>query len=274
MSGGSRADPYYQRNPPKKSAAPSASEKGAKKRGRKPNFEEVKRLYFDEGLSIPAVAEALDVSRYSVVEVFKEHGLQARRRQYTDQDVKDLYDKGLTQQQVADHFKISFQSVIEIFKRNGWKARPLLKTPIDRTLELYRQGYTQKEMAEILGVSPAAVWQLLNKMGLVSARNKDWKMREASNRAIEYEKGREWRRKRKEIHERDNHTCQGCGRSPDKVNGVRLAVHHIVPLAQWIYEGRDPSEYPDDLLVTVCKKCHSIADAGRGRMKYVRPPLK
>lgn len=55
-----------------------------------------------------------------------------------------------------------------------------------------------------------------------------------------------WQRKRLEIFERDGWTCRGCY---DEKN--TLAVHHLKYLP-----GKDPWDYPDELLLTLCKDCH------------------
>lgn len=55
-----------------------------------------------------------------------------------------------------------------------------------------------------------------------------------------------WQKKRLEILERDNWTCQLCG---DKKS--TLFVHHRDYLRD-----REPWDYPGDLLVTLCEYCH------------------
>ncbi len=55
-----------------------------------------------------------------------------------------------------------------------------------------------------------------------------------------------WIKRRNEILTRDKNTCQSCG-AQDKY----LHVHH---LNYW--DGFLPWEYPDDMLVTLCKDCH------------------
>lgn len=55
-----------------------------------------------------------------------------------------------------------------------------------------------------------------------------------------------WQKKRLEIMERDNFTCQHCG-CTHKV----LQVHH----REYI-KGRKPWKYEDDNLVTLCEDCH------------------
>lgn len=55
-----------------------------------------------------------------------------------------------------------------------------------------------------------------------------------------------WQRKRLEIMERDNWTCQKCG---DKEN--TLHVHH-----KYYYPDNLPWDYPDYILITLCEECH------------------
>jgi len=55
-----------------------------------------------------------------------------------------------------------------------------------------------------------------------------------------------WQRKRLEILNRDNFSCQKCGSKKDT-----LHIHH-----RHYINGRKPWDYPDTLLVTLCYKCH------------------
>jgi hypothetical protein len=55
-----------------------------------------------------------------------------------------------------------------------------------------------------------------------------------------------WQRKRTDILNRDNFTCQKCGNDKDT-----LHVHH-----RHYINGRRPWDYPDQLLITLCYKCH------------------
>lgn len=65
-----------------------------------------------------------------------------------------------------------------------------------------------------------------------------------------------WQRRRLEILNRDNFTCQKCGNEKET-----LHIHH-----RHYINGRKPWDYPDTLLVTLCYKCHkeeeSCADDG------------
>lgn len=60
-----------------------------------------------------------------------------------------------------------------------------------------------------------------------------------------------WQKRRLEILEQASFTCQDCG-AKDK----ELHVHHLVYRKGW-----KPWEYPDDVLLVLCKDCH--AEIGR-----------
>lgn len=66
-----------------------------------------------------------------------------------------------------------------------------------------------------------------------------------------------WQRKKNYIQIRDQFTCQRCG---DKTN--TLDVHH-----RHYLQNRDPWDYPDQLLVLLCRDCHKeeekFADMGK-----------
>lgn len=55
-----------------------------------------------------------------------------------------------------------------------------------------------------------------------------------------------WQKRRLEILERDNWTCQLC---EDKDS--TLTVHH-----RYYEKGKDPWDYPDKCLTTLCETCH------------------
>lgn len=55
-----------------------------------------------------------------------------------------------------------------------------------------------------------------------------------------------WQQRKTAIQIRDEFTCQKC-----KVKGLVVHVHH-----RHYIMGRDPWDYPDDLLILLCAKCH------------------
>ena len=68
-----------------------------------------------------------------------------------------------------------------------------------------------------------------------------------------------WQRRRLEIMHRDEFTCQKCG---DKEN--TLHVHH-----RWYKSGKEPWEYPGELLVTLCESCHQSEEENKEAQKYL-----
>lgn len=54
-----------------------------------------------------------------------------------------------------------------------------------------------------------------------------------------------WSQRRQEIMRRDGFRCRRCGAKS------KLNVHH-----RWYIYGRQPWQYPDRCLVTLCEKCH------------------
>ncbi len=63
---------------------------------------------------------------------------------------------------------------------------------------------------------------------------------------LEKLKDPKWQKKRLEILERDNWSCQSCGD-----NKSTLHVHHKRYLP-----GKDPWDIPANLLITLCEECH------------------
>jgi len=57
-----------------------------------------------------------------------------------------------------------------------------------------------------------------------------------------------WQRRRLEVFNRDNWTCQCCS---NKV--LQLEIHHIE-----YWTGKEPWEYPDNMLITICRDCHEV----------------
>ncbi len=62
-----------------------------------------------------------------------------------------------------------------------------------------------------------------------------------------------WQKRRLEIMERDNFTCRTCRSTEDTLN-----VHHT-----HYRKGADPWDYDDDHLLTLCERCHGLAEARR-----------
>lgn len=73
-----------------------------------------------------------------------------------------------------------------------------------------------------------------------------------------------WKAKTIQIKKRDGHKCRNCG------TNKYLSVHHrqyhfILSLNQF----KNPWDYPEDLLITLCNKCHFS-----GHKYYKVPTIK
>ena len=73
-----------------------------------------------------------------------------------------------------------------------------------------------------------------------------------------------WEQKREEILKRDNHECQWCHKTTTYKNP--LQIHHKYYI---MHNGkfRQPWDYPDKALITLCKNCHEFAHKNR------KPPV-
>jgi len=73
-----------------------------------------------------------------------------------------------------------------------------------------------------------------------------------------------WQRRRLEVFQRDNFTCQSCG-STEK----SLQVHH-----QFYLKGYMPWDYEPAMLVTLCEECHELAGALIDRLRVALAHLR
>jgi hypothetical protein len=80
-----------------------------------------------------------------------------------------------------------------------------------------------------------------------------------------------WQKKRLEIFNRDNWTCQSCGSGadPESEDNACLHVHH--KSYEW---GNDPWEYPDYNFITLCEDCHGCESDIRAAEKELLESLR
>jgi len=72
-----------------------------------------------------------------------------------------------------------------------------------------------------------------------------------------------WKKKRKEILARDHHRCVNC-QSQDKLQVHHRQYHFQMKLRKF----KDPWDYPDVLMITLCQRCHQ-----RGHQLYKVPSI-
>ncbi|MHA2023369.1 MAG: HNH endonuclease [Candidatus Thorarchaeota archaeon] len=76
----------------------------------------------------------------------------------------------------------------------------------------------------------------------------------------------EWKVQSGRVREEDNYTCYACGVTQEDLDAEKnFPVHHVIPLDDWV---GDPVDYPDFLLATLCPKCHYKSDRIEGAMKW------
>ncbi len=73
-----------------------------------------------------------------------------------------------------------------------------------------------------------------------------------------------WQKKRFEILTRDNWTCQHCG-----CKTVQLEIHHTD-----YWGNKEPWEYPNDMLITICHNCHGEENIRFKHEAYLLKSLK
>jgi len=80
---------------------------------------------------------------------------------------------------------------------------------------------------------------------------------------------RRWQIKRNKILERDKYECQNknCKHKPD--NTILLHVHHLDYI-----EDKMAWDYPDDMLITLCEKCHDSEQLRPKEEKYLLNTLR
>jgi hypothetical protein len=69
-----------------------------------------------------------------------------------------------------------------------------------------------------------------------------------------------WISRAKEIRKRDGHKCTKCF-----VDNVELHVHH-----KYYLLNKDPWDYPDDALITLCPICHSKEHEGKSISSFTK----
>ena len=154
---------------------------------------------------------------------------------------------------------------IQEVKRANLQAKyPTLYNKDYLILRYYEQDFSLKELADDIGCSLQAVKTALNYFGLPIKSIKEVKSSDRyldkyrgennwwwSGGTVEY-RGKDWNRQKRKARERDNHTCQRCGKTKEQV-GKNLDVHHIIP---YILSEDNSLEN----LVTLCPSCHKITE--------------
>ena len=104
----------------------------------------------------------------------------------------------------------------------------------------------------IIGAYNGVIMEEKRKKGIeVKSKKKKKEDKKQTSKSDYYEllKDPRWQKRRLEIMQRDNFTCQMCGNG--LTSGVPLNVHHYV-----YHKGYLPWEYSEKDLITLCRDCH------------------
>lgn len=130
------------------------------------------------------------------------------------------------------------------------------KEPIQKTCEYCGKMFTvsrksDKETREKKRFCSLSCWY--NCIRQNPEKHGNWKGGE-----YEHNYGNNWGQQKKKARQRDNYTCQRCGKQ-SKGNGVNLDVHHKIPFRNF---GIERYKEANDLsnLITLCRSCHVIVE--------------
>jgi AraC-like DNA-binding protein len=121
--------------------------------------EEVRRLYFNDGLSMKRVAERLGFGSVKTVQrIFQEQDWKARppgvqRKEFDLAEMRTLYyEKGFTLKELSQQVGIDRHTMGKVFKEQGWKTRRA--SAIERSATILKQSSTSARESKSLTVKP------------------------------------------------------------------------------------------------------------------------
>jgi len=229
----------------------------------------LKRLYFDEGMTVIEISNLLQCSQSTVSTWFKKH------------DIKTNW-KGdrPTQEELANAYLEENQSTIELANTYNVSATTVRRWLLDEGVEIKEQSnYTnskvkdKKFMEELYVRKGMSMFRISNKLGMHQEDVKEWlinhgvELRDVSEelsgennpnwKGGEKPYGKGWtEQKRESVYCKYDYKCQGCGitqKEYQNQQGRRLDVHHIIPARRF----NNASKRNDiSNLVPLCQRCH------------------
>jgi predicted DNA-binding protein YlxM (UPF0122 family) len=218
-----------------------------------------------EGKEQREIAEIADVSHPAVGYQLRKHGISGTIHPYIDDPeiLHDLYiRRDMSVYEICDEFNVDKSTVSERAKTYGiskkvhranvkgvmW-AIPFIKE------KYHHDMWTIPKIADELNVTSSTVTQAMQKYDIETRdqsyysgeNNPNWK-----EGHIPSHYGGDWGVQRKKARERDNHTCQRCGKTKEDI-GRAISVHHKVP-----YRNFDDAQKANKLdnLICLCDTCH------------------
>jgi len=129
----------------------------------------VARLY-QSGMTIPAVAKTVKISKTSVMDALKRKGVETRRRGpptlLGDAEARHLALSGLTVNEIAKQLKCSRQTVYNHLKATGTHPGSRPKPTDAEITDLYKNGSTDADIAQLTGLHPGSVFLIRKRLGI------------------------------------------------------------------------------------------------------------
>lgn len=217
---------------------------------------QIRRLYRD-GVPVTEIAKRFGVSVATLSEWFKEAGIKRNsRRVYVTDDLRERIRRKMSRDPDGEKRK----QAIRLYREE------LLSTP---------------EIAERLGVTSVTVGQWLEQEGVERRKRPTQRVREKLRQANLGSRRYNWKggitaenvRVRTSLYmklareacfERDDYTCQSCGK-----RGGKLNAHHI-----WPFQRFPELKFEVSNLGTLCKECHDdFHKAAGGHVKVAIGPF-
>lgn len=246
----------------------------------------LREQYVEKRRSIRDIASGCVCSATTVRRWLEKHGIETRSegKPAADTRLSDaewLYEqyieKDCSQKEIADMCGCGQKTVSRWLKRHdiqtGSSGRPAADERLTDAEWLREQYVEQKRdiphIAELCGCSVGAVSRWLDKHQIETRPTKLWGEENPNYNGGPRSYGPGWtRKKRRQVRERDNYTCQDphCSVTQEKhleEHGAGLHVHHL----RKARDVEDPKERnAAENLITLCRDCHrrweKIADAG------------
>ncbi len=232
--------------------------------------EELYDLYWNKKLDVPKIAEKLGLGQTTIWRWMERLGIKGRTNSESKlkgkykpkkEELYDLYwKKGLSTVKIGEKFGFNNNVIRVWLKQYGIKVRELgIAQSNSRLLskekldDLYvKQKLSCKKIGKFYGIDDESIRKLLRHFNIerrdnVGENNAFWQGGIAD---LPYPY--EFRKIKKLIKERDNYTCQECGKQFKGKN--QLDIHHI--------DYNKKNSKPENL-ITLCKSCH-------GKTKFIR----
>lgn len=283
MSGGSDPDPYYQADPPKREKVPKTYRLAVKpikiekipskdKRGTKKIYyyecehcgrvfktgirKKHKRAFCNKECQYEWQKYGKPPGYYSpetrkkMSEFAEEYYSDPKNREYHLRKLREAVD-------TPEWHRKRVEAAKEVSSRPEWKKKQSLARKGKKRPPEVAKKISKAKMGHPV---PPHVREKISK-SLRGPKSPSYKDGRSSERQRHYSSSK-WHRQRDRVAERDNHTCQGCGWNEEEAG--TLSGHHIEPLRTTRFDWND---YPDELVVTLCEKCHHKSESQPGRFK-------